>query len=89
MNRDETREANAAALAWAAADRIGATRAICTADSLRAIRLQYVSLRRAWPARDADGRAARGRVRAVIASVRLAVRAIDGGALLSSPRAFL
>ena len=77
---------NAAALAWADADPAGAVQAICTADSLRALRLQYVAMRRTWPA-TTNGRT-REAVRSAIVVIRMAVRALGGGARLATPGAF-
>ena len=65
----------------------GAVQAICMADSLRALRLQYVAMRRAWPATGRNGRT-REAVRSAIAVIRMAVRALDGGARLATPGAF-
>ena len=78
---------NAAAQAWADANPAGAVQAICTADSLRAIRLQYVAMRRAWPATGGNDRT-REAVRSAIVAIRMAVRALDGGARLATAGAF-
>ena len=63
--------ANCAGRAWADADPAGAVRAICTAETLRALH-------------DAEA-AADGRLRACVGYVELAVEALEAGAALASP----
>ena len=78
---------NAAAQAWTKANPAGAVQAICTADSLRALRLQYVAMRRAWPATSGNGRT-REAVRSAVVAIRMAVRALGAGARLAAQGAF-
>ena len=66
-------EQNAAARAWAETDPAGAQQAICSADSLRALRRAYVALRRKPPD------AGRRRVLEVIRVIRFALRALARG----------
>ena len=64
---------NCEARAWADADPAGAVRAICTAETLRALH-------------DAEA-AADGRLRACVSYVELAVEALEGGAVLADQAA--
>ena len=68
-------EANCTARAGAAADPAGTVRAICTAETLRALRAAEAA---------ADGRR-RDCVGACVGAVELAVEALEGGAALASP----